>query len=205
MSSAPGTMNVPSKAALARAVTEATSPTIYCPALLIAVSASAVPAYGTAALAWGALAALFVGILPLLFLKLGARRGRWSDHHVTDRERRRLPFLFVIASVAVGIALLIAGSAPASLIALVAGMLAGVAVMLLINHYWKISVHAGTTAGGAVVLGATFGMIVGILGVVLALAAGWSRVVLRDHTSAQVLMGLIAGAATAAAVFLPLR
>lgn len=193
------------RAPVGHAITETTSPTLYCPALLIAVAASDVPRHGVAALGWGALAALFVGVLPLIFLKVGARRGRWSDHHVTDRQQRRLPFLFVIASVAVGITLLLAGSAPRNLVALVAGMLAGLLVMLAINHHWKISVHAGTTAGGAVVLAATFGIIGAVIGIALALAAGWSRVAVRDHTPLQVLVGLAAGAATAAAVFLPLR
>lgn len=190
---------------LARAITETTSPTLYCPALLMAIAGYDVPSHGFAALGWGALAALFVGVLPLTFLKHGARRGRWADHHVTDRQLRHIPFLFVIASVAVGIALLIAGSAPRNLIALVAGMLAGLAVMLMINRAWKISVHAGTTAGGAVVLTATFGVIGAGVGALIALAAGWSRIALRDHTTAQVLLGLAVGAATAAAVYLPLR
>lgn len=205
MSTASDTVRTRSRAPLARVVTETTSPTVYCPALLISVAAGDVSQHGVTALGWGAVAALFVGVLPLAFLKLGARLGRWSDHHVTAREQRRLPFLFVIASVAAGISLLIAGGAPRNLVALVAGMLAGLAAMLMINHFWKISVHAGTTAGGAVVLGATFGVIGGVLGVVIALAAGWSRVALRDHITSQVIVGLVTGAATAAAVFLPLR
>lgn len=205
MSTVSSTANSGSSMSLARAVTETTSPTLYCPALLIAVAGSDVQDHGFVALGWGAVAALFVGVLPLAFLKLGARSGRWTDHHVTDREKRLVPFLFVICSVAAGIALLIAGSAPRNLVALVAGMLAGLAMMLIINRFWKISVHAGTTAGGAVVLGATFGAIGAAVGLTIALAAGWSRVALRDHTAAQVLVGLVAGAATASAVFLPLR
>jgi membrane-associated phospholipid phosphatase len=190
---------------LTETVTELTSPTVYCTALLVVVAASDVPDYGFAALGWGALAGLFVGVLPLAFLKLGARRGRWDTHHVSDRDRRLVPFLFTIASVAVGLTLLAIGSAPRNLIALIIGMFAGLAVMLAVSRVWKISVHAGTNAGGAVVLAAVFGPIGAGIGIVLAAAAGWSRVALGDHSRTQVLAGLAVGAAVAAAVFLPLR
>lgn len=190
---------------LAEAVTELTSPTLYCPALLVAVAASDVRDHGFAALGWGALAGLFVGVLPLAFLKIGARRGRWDTHHVSDRERRWVPFLFTITSVAVGLTLLAIGSAPRNLIALISGMFTGLAVMLAVSRTWKISVHTGTNAGGAVVLAAVYGPIGACIGIVLAGAAGWSRVALRDHTRTQVLAGLVVGAAVAAAVFLPLR
>lgn len=190
---------------LAAAVTEVTSPTVYGPALLVAVAACDVPDHGFAALGWGALAGLFVGVLPLAFLKIGARRGHWDTHHVSDRERRVIPFLFTLASVTVGLALLAVGSAPRNLIALIIGMVAGLTVMLAVSQLWKISVHAGTNAGGAVVLAAVFGPAGAGIGVVLAAAAGWSRVALGDHTRTEVITGLVVGAAVAAAVFLPLR
>ena len=130
---------------LAEAVTELTSPTVYCPALLVAVAASDVPDYGFAALGWGALAGLFVGVLPLAFLKLGARRGRWDTHHVSDRDRRLVPFLFTIASVAVGLTLLAIGSAPRNLIALIIGMFAGLGVMLAVSRCGKSRCMQGQT------------------------------------------------------------
>jgi membrane-associated phospholipid phosphatase len=42
------------------------------------------------------------------------------------------------------------------------------------------------------------------IGVFIALAAGWSRLVSRDHTLAQVIVGLVVGGA-AALLYLPLR
>jgi hypothetical protein len=191
-------------ATAAKGVTEITSPTLYCPALLVTVAASEVPAHGPAALGWGLVAGLFVGVLPLLFLRAGARRGHWDSHHVTERDRRLIPFLVTMASVAAGIALLVTGSAPRSLVALVVAMLAGLTVMLLVSQLWKISVHAGTTAGGTVVLAAQLGLGGLLAGLLIAAGAGWSRIALRDHYPAQVLAGLGVGAAVAAAVYLPL-
>ena len=37
---------------------------------------------GAAGLAWGAVAALFAGVIPMVFISRGVRRGRWADRYV---------------------------------------------------------------------------------------------------------------------------
>ena len=188
----------------AKIVTELTSPTLLAPALLIAVAVKTQLNEHHQALLWGLLAAVFVGVIPLAFLKLGVRRGRWDDHHVRERTSRAAPLVFAGCSVAVGIALLYVGHAPHAITALVVAMLVGLISVLAISQWWKVSIHSAVAGGTAIILAAVFDVPGIVIGVFIALAAGWSRLVLRDHTVAQVIVGLVVGGA-AALLYLPLR
>src|SRR5947209_8476766 len=45
---------------------------------------------GLAGAGWGVLAALFVAVLPTMFILYGVRRGRWADRNVGARRPRLL-------------------------------------------------------------------------------------------------------------------
>lgn len=188
----------------ARIVTELTSPTVLAPALLVAVAVKIQLNERHQALLWGLVAAVFVGAVPLVFLKLGVRRGRWADHHVSERASRAAPLVFAGCSVAVGIGLLLAGHAPHAITALVIAMLVGLITVLVISQWWKVSIHSAVAGGTAIILAVVFGVPGIVIGVLVALAAGSSRLVSRDHTVAQVIVGLAVGGA-AALLYLPLR
>lgn len=188
---------------LARAVTEALAPANLVVGLLILVAWHS--ADSTAArLVWGLAAATFAGVLPLAFLLLGARQGRWEDHHVGDRTKRPAVMLVILASVLVGTVLMVVLGAPRELVALLGAMIAGLLVTLAVTLVWKISIHAAVASGAVVILTLAFGPLLNVLWLVFALVA-WSRVELRDHTPAQALGGLIAGGTAALVVFPLLR
>lgn len=188
---------------LARAVTEALAPANLVVGLLILVAWHS--AESTAArLAWGLAAATFAGILPLGFLLLGARQGRWEDHHVGDRAKRPAVMLVILASVLVGTVLMIVLGAPRELVALLGAMVAGLLLTLLVTLVWKVSIHAAVAAGAVVILALVFGPGWHVLWVLAGLV-GWSRVELHDHTPAQVLGGFAAGGLAALVVFQLLR
>lgn len=189
----------------ARMLTEVFSPTLYGPALLIALAVHDLGTHGPSVFAWAAVAALFVGAIPIVFLRLGVRRGRWDDHHVTQRRDRAQPFLVAAASATTGSGCLLLGGAPRDIAACVVAMLAGVVTMLVINHWVKISVHTGTCAGALVVLASTFGISGAAVGALILVGAGWSRVATGDHTRLQVAAGGLIGLLVAATVYLPLR
>jgi uncharacterized membrane protein YjjP (DUF1212 family) len=189
----------------ARVLTELTSPTLLAPALLITVSIGLTVRGHPTALAWGASAAIFVGAIPLAFLRLGVRHGRWDDHHVQQRRSRRLPLAVASVSVTTGLILLAVGGAPDQLLALVGAMLAGLTAVLTISHWWKISIHTAVAGGTAVVLGTAFAAIGAVIGLAVLAGAGWARLASRSHTLPQVLVGAITGAAAAAAIYVPLR
>ncbi len=188
---------------VARAVTNSFAPVNLVVVNLILVGAASArrPLIGAG---WGLLAAVFAGLLPLTFVLLGVRRGRYTDRHVKLRQQRRGPLLFAAGCVVVGMVVLQALGAPRQLLALVVAMLVGLVATLTITHWWKVSIHAAVAGGAAVVLSLAFGpALLVVLPVVAAVC--WSRVVLGDHTRAQVIGGSAVGCLVAAAVFSALR
>ena len=156
---------------------------------------------GTAGLGWGALAALFAGVLPTVFISRGVRRGQWDDRYVGARRPRLIVLSFIIASVAAGLGLLAGLGAPGELTGYVGCMLASVAVLAAITTVWKISIHCAVAAGSVTILALLLGPWVAPGYLLVALTA-WSRVVLKDHTAAQVAAGSLLGAAAAAVTYL---
>ena len=186
----------------ARVVTEISGPAICCIAGLLTV---AIRASGTnAGAAWGGLAAIFVAIIPMAYVVRGVQKGRWSDHHVGDRNQRTRPLLVASASVAVGVTFLVLFHAPRDIVALTVAMLVGLLVVMVVTRWWKISVHVATAAGLLAILTILFGPYV-LFGLPLLAAIAWSRVVLDDHTWPQVIAGALLGSAVATAMFLLLR
>jgi len=155
-------------------------------------------------LVWGGVSALFATLVPLLYLLRGVRRRQFTDRHVRLREQRPLAFLVGIASLLIGLALMVVMGAPRELLALVAAMGVGLIVSLLVTLLWKISVHVAVVAGAVVILVLVFGPLLLILGPLVALV-GWARVEVGDHTPTQVIAGSGLGATVAAAVFMLLR
>jgi hypothetical protein len=153
---------------------------------------------------WGLPGMLFAVAIPLAYVLRGVRTGRLTSHHIPEREHRRGPLLFGIASVAVGLPLLVLLGAPRDVPALMAAGGVGLVVFAAVTHWWKMSIHAGVAAGTVATLVAVFGP-VGLIGVPAALLACWSRVRLSAHTPAQVVAGAVVGAVIAATVFPALR
>ncbi|MFG2616388.1 hypothetical protein ACGFXC_02080 [Streptomyces sp. NPDC048507] len=161
-------------------------------------------AAGAAGVGWGAFAAFFCGVVPMLWIRWGQRRGYWGDRHVRRREDRLIVLPGVIVSVVACIGGLVLLGGPREVTALVVAMLATVVAILAVTTRWKISVHTAVAAGAVAVLALAYGP--GPLAAyVLVALVGWSRVRLRDHTPAQAVAGAGLGTAVAGAVFLALR
>jgi membrane-associated phospholipid phosphatase len=155
---------------------------------------------GAAGLAWGVVAALFAAVLPMAFINRGIKRGRWDDRNVGAKRPRLIVLAFMIASVAVGLALLVGLGAPGELSGYIGCMLGSVAVLATITTVWKISIHCAVASASVTILALLFGPWLAPAYLLVALT-GWSRIVLKDHTTAQVIMGSVLGAAAAAATY----
>jgi membrane-associated phospholipid phosphatase len=195
----PSRLRLPWRLRAARLVTE-----VFAPAPIVAALPLVVAWHDTssaaAAIAWGVTASLFASVLPFAVILLGVRHGRLTDRHVGLRQERALPMLMGVASILVGLGLLVMLQAPRELVALVVSMTVGLSVSLLVTLWWKVSVHTAVAAGAATVLGLVFGP--SLLAVwPLVGAIGWSRVELGDHTPAQVVVGAVLGAGVAATIF----
>jgi hypothetical protein len=188
---------------VARGLTEIFAPAVLAAVLPIVIGLHAgrtVPV----GLAWGLLASVFSAVIPYGMIWYGVRRGRLSDRHIGVREQRTKPLALGLLSVLVGLALLGLLGAPRELVALVVALFVGGLVATVINHFWKLSVHASVAAGSMVVLVLAFGPAL-LATVVIVAAVGWSRVRLRDHTTAQVVAGTAIGALISSLVFGLLR
>ncbi|TDV36088.1 hypothetical protein [Actinophytocola oryzae] len=188
----------------ARVVTELLSPAVIVVALPLAVAWQSTGYAVLPTLGWGLLVAVFYSVIPMAIMVRGARRGRWDGHWVRERERRIIPFLLCLVSTSVGLVIMLLADAPRPVIALSWSMIATLVVVLAITRWWKVSVHA-TVAGGAV---ATIALLYGpwyLLLVVGVALVCWSRVMVRDHTVAQVVVGALLGPVVGGAVFLWLR
>jgi membrane-associated phospholipid phosphatase len=197
-----GIMSIRVKNRVARVITEALQPPITV-ALLLLLSPAMEPGFpGTV---WfGAVAVLFVCVLPLAAVVVLVRMGKVTDRHVSDR-RQRFPVLAMsVVSLLAGLGVLLAINAPYSVIVVVLAIVGGVVVLAVISLFWKISGHAGaialTTVITVLILGAPW-----IPLLLLIPAVGWSRVVLRAHTVAQVVAGALVGGGVTAALWWLLR
>ncbi|MEU7902731.1 phosphoesterase PA-phosphatase [Actinoplanes sp. NPDC049118] len=188
---------------LARITSEVLAPAVLVAVLMLVVGWHAGDEPGVSRW-WGLPGALFAAGIPLAYVLRGVRTGRLTSHHIPEREHRRLPLLFGIGSVAVGLPALVLLGAPRDVPALMAAGGAGLLVFAAVTHWWKMSIHAGVAAGTVATLVAVYGPIA-LLGAPLALLAGWSRVRLSAHTTAQVVAGALVGALIAATVFPALR
>ncbi|MGW5053778.1 hypothetical protein [Actinokineospora sp. NPDC004072] len=188
---------------IARVATEVLSPAVVVLVLPLVVAWHATGHLG-AALVWGLAVALFASVLPMLFIIRGAKAGRWDGHHVRDREHRAVPLLVGLASAAVGVAVLVFAGAPRDVLALSAAMVATLAVCLVVTRVWKISLHAAVSGGAVAMITLLYGPWALLLLAPLALVC-WSRVVLGDHTAAQVVAGALTGPLVGGVVFLLVR
>lgn len=178
---------------LARVFTELLAPSVVgviCP--VVVGAASDTNAWRGAGL--GLLGAVFAIGLPYAYIAWLIRTGGATDRHVSRREDRPKVLAAVLMCLAAGISVLVLLGAPPLLVWLLVGEVLLVLVCLVISRFWKISMHsavaAGTVAALVVILG-PWALLAGIAVV----AVSWGRVVLRDHTPAQVTAGAVLGAA----------
>ncbi|MFG2482458.1 MULTISPECIES: hypothetical protein [Streptomyces] len=152
-----------------------------------------------AGLGWGLFAALFCGLVPIGIITLGVRRGALTDQHIRVRRQRVVPMALSLASVVAGVALLHVLGAPREVFALVVAMLVGLGSSLLVTVVWQISIHMSVAGGTVMILLLVLGPWL-LPAALVAAAAGWSRLVLKAHTPAQLLAGTALGG-TAALTF----
>jgi membrane-associated phospholipid phosphatase len=183
----------------ARAVTRGLDPQNVIIGVLVLVGAVR---HGWTGVGWALFAALFAGVIPQSFIKFAMRRGNVGDRYVGDRAKRAKVLPVILASVVVGLALMVVLGAPREMLAMILAMFATLIPIIVITAAlkWKVSIHTAVSGGGvamlAVALGAWW-----LLGYLVVGVIAWSRVALKDHTPGQTAVGALVGAASAGLVF----
>jgi hypothetical protein len=180
----------------ARVVSEALGPVPLGAALCVGAGAAS---DRWAGVGWGLLAAGCAAVLPYAV----TWRLRHPQPGVMVSRRVRVAYLLVTLACAIGgVALVGLLGGPHRVVAVAITIVAGVAVAAAINTRSRLSNHACAAAGGTVILAVLFGPVF-LVGFLIAVAVGWSRVQLGRHTIGEVVAGAVVGAIVCAVV-LPL-
>lgn len=150
-----------------------------------------------------AIAGTFVltGVIPLSIILVQRRRGEVSSLYIERREERTMPYIY--AAMSFGFWTFFVGrtiAMPAVMTWIAGGATAAIAIVAVINRWWKISAHM-TAMGGLLGGIAAFSLYIGavpsasfvyvMLGLTLLLM--YARLYVRAHTSLQVVAGLLLG------------
>ena len=143
-----------------------------------------------AALTYACVTLFFLSFGPMIYIIVGVRKGKFTDIDVSVRSQRLRPFLFALGSTLLGLAVLSLIHAPKNLETLFLITIISGLIMMCITLWWKISLHASSLAGALTMLTALYGNVI-LPAFMLVVLVCWSRVVLRRHTIAQVVVGSV--------------
>ena len=139
------------------------------------------------------MAILVAGLFPgLLYVYVKTRRGDFGHYHLLLKEERRIALPLVFVGLVGSFALYVVTGAPAIMLRCsVVGLVVGAGAMI-ISRFWKISLHATIAMGcAALFIPISSTILFGL--VVLGIIVGVSRLVVKHHTPAQVIVGWLYG------------
>lgn len=142
-------------------------------------------------------------LFPALLILLMMRFGKIKDAELTNRKERSIPYLIFIAALVFTCFLLYRISFPLWVISIFLAVCVALLCAVVINFYWKISVHAlgiGSLLGGVMAFAKIahvnyYGAFISLF--IIAGAVCSSRIYLGRHTPMQVLAGFLLGVVSA--------
>jgi membrane-associated phospholipid phosphatase len=157
--------------------------------------------YGTLeAVKWAAISVV-LSVLPVLVAVLYmVWKKKLDGVFVNPRQQRTVIYLLASVLGAIGWGVLRYGGGPELLEATFAAGLAGIVVFMLINLFWKISLHTAFLSGAVAGLIIVYGAVVAWT-VLLLPPVAWARMALKQHSAVQVAVGSVLAAAIVIVVF----
>lgn len=154
------------------------------------------------AIKWS-LISMGLSIVPIFLVLLYlVHSGGLDDIFTNVRQQRTKIYLAAGVSAIAGYFILAYLKAPPILVAGFGAVLSMALVFMLINLWWKISVHTGCIAASSIVLVMLYGW-TAVVTVPLVPLTAWSRIELEHHSLAQAVSGAVLAALIAAVVFYP--
>jgi len=123
---------------------------------------------------------------------------------LSNRHQRAPVLLMALGCVIAGLVVLVAVGAPRSVVVMVLAIVSGIVVLAAVSPFWKIRGHAAAVSSATAITVLMLGT-AWLPPLVLIPAVGWSRMVLRAHTRAQVVAGSLFGAPGMAGLWWLLR
>ncbi|NWJ48303.1 MAG: hypothetical protein HXX08_20805 [Chloroflexi bacterium] len=130
-----------------------------------------------------------IPIVLVLLLRIG---NKVNSIHIPIRSQRTIPFILTITSYLVGVVLLLVFYGNGYVTALAICYTANLLIVLLINFFWKISVHMTGVGSPLAILTITSGGVIAPFFLLFPMV-GWARVYLKAHTLPQVIGGSVFG------------
>ncbi len=137
-------------------------------------------------------ALIFGFILHILLFIYFRKKGKLVNLDATIKEERTAPFLISLIIYCAGFFILIYARINIISIAFWFCYISNTLIVVLINKYWKISVHSLGAAGAVAALTYSAGA-AGFLLIFVTVLVGWSRIKLKCHNFYQVLAGILMG------------
>ncbi|GHO89392.1 hypothetical protein [Dictyobacter formicarum] len=172
---------------LARLVSEISNPLFVALPTFLVIALVTAPDVAHAFL-WWIIPILGISVAPFLFIWQGVRKGKLTDHHVSQREQRFVPLFFGLTCMLLSFACLYALHASPILVATVVAVIVACGISLIVTRYWKISLHLVGMAGAVTVFVLLFGPRWLALSPLVFLV-GWARWQVRAHTVLQAIAG----------------
>ncbi|MCQ2079792.1 MAG: hypothetical protein MJZ38_07050 [archaeon] len=138
------------------------------------------------------LCVFFGCIFPIIEVLYYSKKFANKDGDIVKKEDRFMPLLLGTISYVLGVVALWAASAPWLLTVLFVAYSVVTFSIMLISPYWKISIHACGMIGPTMAITYVF-FPWGALLLILVPFICWSRYVLRKHTPAQMVGGIVLG------------
>ncbi len=135
---------------------------------------------------------LFLSILPIATLLILLKYNWVSDMVVSDKTERLIPLRFAVIFALIAFVILSYVQAEPIIRGLTFVFVTNTGVILIITRYWKISIHAMSTAGLMTALW-LYGIHMPALMVVAIFAVSAARIHLNAHSFHQILVGNILG------------
>lgn len=143
------------------------------------------------ALEWS-LFSLFFGIITMLFILYGIKKGFFSDIDVSVRQQRKLLFVFAVIIVFLYALSILLLKGPNILLVALSGILLGILLTSIINSKVKASIHVAVFSAFAVSMSLLYGGIF-IFGLLLIPLIAWSRIKIKKHTRLETVIGGLVG------------
>lgn len=136
------------------------------------------------------IAFVFFILIPAGYVLYLFEKKQIADLHINFHQQRLKPFAFGAASAVLGAIILLFLGAPRPILVLSIAYAVNSVILTLITMFWKISIHAATTAALVSMTFVLFGMRFWPL-LLLLPPLYWSRIYRQRHSLAQLLWGSV--------------
>ncbi|WP_026370760.1 phosphatase PAP2 family protein [Kallotenue papyrolyticum] len=144
---------------------------------------------------WALLVIALLVLPPTIYFYYRLVRGHFSDDDVSQRTQRHGLYIFSLGTALLASLALYALSVPPVYLRLIGATLATLVACMLINFFWKVSVHSASIAALATISARLY-LPLGLFFWLAAFAVAWARIRTGNHTAGQVLAGWLIAAAS---------